>query len=55
MPLHPWLMAIFMAVFTLMSLYGLINQVKSKHKFAAVILALTVIIFGVSVYFNLQV
>ncbi len=55
MQLHPWLMAIFMAVFTVMSLVGFINQVKSKRKFPAVLLALAFIIFGFSVYFSLQV
>ena len=55
MSLHPWLMAAFMAVFTILSVAGFVNQVKSKRKFPAVILALAVVVFGLSVYFTLQV
>lgn len=55
MQLHPWLMAIFMTIFTVMSLVGFINQARSKRKFPAVLLALAFIIFGFSIYFSIQV
>lgn len=48
--LHPWLIAIFLFLFAVMSLVGMIRLLKDRRMFGSVLLLLSLIIFGYSFY-----
>lgn len=48
--LHPWLIAVFMLLFALMSLVGMIRLIRERRVFGASILFLSVLIFGFSTW-----
>lgn len=48
--LHPWLIAIFLFLFAVMSLIGMIRLIKDRRMFGSVLLLLSFIIFGYSTW-----
>ncbi|QQE79420.1 hypothetical protein [Alicyclobacillus sp. SO9] len=48
--LHPWLIAIFLGLFTIMALIGLLRLVRERRYFGSVLLVLAVFLFGYSTW-----
>lgn len=48
--LHPWLIAIFLFVFALMSLIGMIRLIQERRVFGPIVLLLSTIVFGYSTW-----
>ncbi|MDQ0190145.1 hypothetical protein JI721_07490 [Alicyclobacillus cycloheptanicus] len=48
--LHPWLIAVFLFLFAVMSLIGMVRLIKAQRLFGSVLLLLSTIIFGYSTY-----
>ncbi|MBX5437523.1 MAG: hypothetical protein IRZ33_09960 [Alicyclobacillaceae bacterium] len=44
--LHPWLIAIFLLIFTIMSLVGLIRLVRQRRVFGSVLLLIATVVFA---------
>ncbi len=49
-PLHPALMAIFLVVFAVMAIAGLIASIKNRRPFPAALMLLTTVVFLLSAY-----
>ncbi len=50
-PLHPWWMVIVLFIFTLMCLYGLVQNIRARRKFPSVLLFLAFFVFGYTTFF----
>ncbi|QSO50596.1 DUF2759 family protein [Alicyclobacillus curvatus] len=48
--LHPWLVAIFLLVFTVMSIIGMIRLFRDRNALGTVLLLLSTLIFGYSTW-----
>ncbi len=48
--LHPIIVAIFMALFTILSAVSFLNMFKRRQMFGSVLLFLSVVIFGYTTY-----
>ncbi|MCL6626800.1 MULTISPECIES: DUF2759 family protein [Alicyclobacillus] len=48
--LHPWLIAIFLCLFALLSLLGMIRLLRERRFFGTFLLMLSTIIFGYSTW-----
>ncbi|MCL6513737.1 MAG: DUF2759 family protein [Alicyclobacillus sp.] len=48
--LHPWLIALFLLAFTIMSLIGLVRLLQERRLFGSVLLLLSAVVFGYSTY-----
>ncbi|RIV22037.1 hypothetical protein D2Q93_09665 [Alicyclobacillaceae bacterium I2511] len=48
--LHPLLIAIFMGLFTILSIVSFLNMFKQRQIFTSLILLLSILIFGYSTY-----
>jgi|UPI0003F9475B hypothetical protein len=48
--LHPWLIAIFLLLFTLMSIVGLIRLLRERNLFGSVLLLMSTLVFGYSTW-----
>lgn len=48
--LHPWLIAIFMLIFTVMSLIGMFRLIRDKRMYGSVLLLLATVVFGYSTW-----
>jgi len=52
-PLHPFLMAIFLGLFTVMAGWTLFQKVRERKPFPSLLLLLTVVVFGISTVITL--
>jgi len=48
--LHPFLVALFLLVFTVMSIVGMIRLMKEQRIFGSLLLLVSTIVFGYSTY-----
>lgn len=48
--LHPWLVAIFLILFTVMSLVGMIGKFRDRNAVGAIILLISTLVFGYSTW-----
>ncbi|MCL6517379.1 DUF2759 family protein [Alicyclobacillus sp.] len=48
--LHPWVVAVFLLAFTIMSLIGLVRLLRDRNLFGSVLLLLSTCIFGYSTW-----
>ncbi len=48
--LHPWLVAIFLLLFTLMSIVGVIRLLREQNLFGSVLLLMSTLVFGYSTW-----
>ncbi|MCL6637360.1 MAG: DUF2759 family protein [Alicyclobacillus sp.] len=48
--LHPGVMAVFLLIFTFMSLVGLVRLLRDRNLFGSVLLLLSTLVFGYSTW-----
>ncbi|WP_083486031.1 DUF2759 family protein [Alicyclobacillus ferrooxydans] len=48
--LHPWLVAIFLLVFTVMSIIGMVRLFRERNALGTTLLLLSTLIFGYSTW-----
>lgn len=48
--LHPWLMAVFLFVFAVMSVIGMVRLIRDRRMFGSVLLLLSTVVFGYSTW-----
>jgi hypothetical protein len=48
--LHPWLVAMFLLAFTIMSIVGLVRLVRARNLFGSVLLVMSTLVFGYSTW-----
>ncbi|WP_026974443.1 DUF2759 family protein [Alicyclobacillus contaminans] len=48
--LHPWIIAIFLLLFTLMSILGMVRLIRQRNLFGSVLLLMSTLVFGYSTW-----
>jgi hypothetical membrane protein len=48
--LHPWLVALFLLLFTIMSIVGLVRLIRERNMFGSVLLLMSTLVFGYSTW-----
>jgi NADH:ubiquinone oxidoreductase subunit 6 (subunit J) len=48
--LHPWLVALFLLLFTIMSIVGLMRLIRERNMFGSVLLLMSTLVFGYSTW-----
>lgn len=48
--LHPWIIAIFLLVFTVMSIIGVVRLLRERNMFGSIVLLMSTVVFGYSTW-----